>query len=137
MAVVIRGAREFEIKLGKLGKNAKKFLRKGTRKAAKLIQTKTKQNLEEREQPPDDSGDLERGVKVKALKRKRGRVGHRVTSTLPKGKQYNMAQEYGWTTKSGRKMPGKRHMRDAGETEEQAALDAVNESLDDAIRSQF
>lgn len=72
-AIIITGVKEIDDKLHKFeGKVQKKALRKATRAAAKFVRDDAKALA------PHDTGQLEASIKVKAIKRQRGKIGHAV-----------------------------------------------------------
>jgi HK97 gp10 family phage protein len=75
---IVTGVKEIDRKLASLEpKIQKKLVRSAVRKAGKLIQKKAKDHLEDNEQ----SGQTKRGIKVRAMKRSRGKIGITVGTT--------------------------------------------------------
>ncbi len=76
---------------GLTGAEAKAAFRRGTRAGAKLVAAATKEKL------PSVSGTLEKGVKVRAMKRSRKRLGSTCTVIArdKKGVSYVAAWNYG------------------------------------------
>jgi len=96
--VVITGVKELDLKLaGMPARLQKKLSRQATRKAAKdIVLPDAKRNV------PHDTGDLERSLTVRAIKRSRSRVGHSVETKdgFFKGNQfYGGFIEFGWDDK--------------------------------------
>lgn len=101
------------------GPQAKKVIRTAARKALKPVAAAA------RTLAPRDTGALAKAVKIRALKRSRSRTGARVTIGAGEfiGKTfYGGFQEWGWTTKSGRKVAGLRFLREAADTQKSNAL---------------
>lgn len=95
--VVMTGVKELDMKLGRLERNLqRKIVRKASREAAKPVQRAAKQYA------PVDEGTLQQGIKVRALRRSRGRIGAQVTldqkgmkATLGEDIFYGGFQEWG------------------------------------------
>ncbi len=94
MSLVITGDLELQETIQSLkseGKVGKKALRKGLRAGAKIVAVRVKATF------PRKSGTAALSTKVKAMKRKKGRTGVRVTlfARTAKGFPYPVAQEFG------------------------------------------
>lgn len=90
--VVITGVKALDRRLKNIdAKLGKKFVRQGVRRALKPVQLAAKQFA------PDDTGALERSIKIRALKRSRRRFGARVSSdgSRIEGQYYGGFQEWG------------------------------------------
>ena len=135
MADVVRGAKEFGEKLSKIPGNAKRFLRRVIRQETKAIEAQAEDNVQKKDVPPDDSGQLEASIKTRSMKRKGDRIGNRASTW---GTIYNMAQEYGATQSwSGKYIPGKGFMKEAGEALEDKVVENIHDTIDEAIRRSF
>lgn len=89
---VLTGDKELNRKLAALkSTKAKQAIRKASRAALRPIHADAKSNA------PKNRGDLRKGIKLRALKRSRSRIGAQVTSSVAHG----APQEYGW--KAGRR----------------------------------
>ena len=75
--IVLTGDKKLNRKLAKLaGKDAKKVIRKAIRPALKPIQKQAKQNVRKHRK----SGQLEKSIKTRSIKRTRRGIGARVTT---------------------------------------------------------
>lgn len=120
-AVILTGDKQLDRRLKNLdAKLGKKVVRQATRKALRPVMLTTKRNA------PKDSGVLRKSVKIRALKRSRSRFGSRVSgiggNNFAGTAYYGGFQEWGWKTKSGRKIPGKRFMKQAAESKRRSAI---------------
>lgn len=123
---VIKGAKELSAKLKRLsGSEGKKLLRKGLREGTKVIAA------EARAIAPQASGELKRSIKTRALKRKKGRIGFRVTSRLP----YSVAQQYGWKHhKTKQAIEGTEFMSEAAEKNEEKVIANIDDKIEKTIK---
>jgi hypothetical protein len=84
---VLTGDAELNKKLAALkSSKAKQAVRKASRESLRPIHADAKSNA------PKDKGTLRKGIKLRALKRSRSRIGSQVTSSAKHG----APQEYGW-----------------------------------------
>ncbi|GAB5402800.1 MAG: hypothetical protein Aurels2KO_10310 [Aureliella sp.] len=84
---VLTGDKELNKKLAALkSTKAKQAVRKASRAALRPVHADAKANA------PKRSGKLRKGIKLRALKRSRSRIGAQVTSNVVHG----APQEYGW-----------------------------------------
>ena len=78
--VVVTGHKELDATLATVEpKIQKKVVRKGLREAGKLIQAAAKGNLGRNGNV--ESGELQKGIRVRAMKRSRSRIGVQVVTT--------------------------------------------------------
>lgn len=122
----VKGDQEVIKMLKKLDpKNAKQAIRKGTREGAKVVQQKAKQLA------PEKTGTLKKNIKVRAIPRNsQGAIGSMAVSEFRNTEGfYGHFQEFGWKTKSGRTVPGKHFMQQAGEEMESAAIQKTQEEI--------
>lgn len=86
--VVLTGDAELNRKLQALkSTKAKQAIRKASRESLRPVLSSAKSNA------PKRSGALRKGIKLRALKRSRSRIGAQVTAS---GTVYGAFQEYGW-----------------------------------------
>jgi HK97 gp10 family phage protein len=149
VAEVVQGAKDLVAKLAALERKvASKLERQGTRAGTKVFADEIKNNV------PVDSGLLRSAITVRALKRKKGRVGYRVTiNTQGKAgrtkaaKAKRAAGGFFTTSKAGKKhfypavieygaenRPAQAPMRKSFDRKKDAALDKVITSIRDGIR---
>ena len=147
---VVQGAKDLHAKLRQLERRvAAKLERQGTRAGTKVFADEVKRRV------PFDSGLLKSAITVRALKRKKGRVGYRVTiNTAAKGqgtKAIRAKREAGGfysTTKAGKKFfypaiieygaknrPAQAPMRTSFDAKKGQALDKVISSIREGIRA--
>lgn len=145
----VQGAADLQRKLDGLDKKVRgKLERKGTRAGTKVFADDTKRRV------PFESGLMKSAITVRALKRKKGRVGYRVTfNTTAKGrgtKAIRSKRERGGfytTTKAGKtyfypaiveygaeNQPAQAPMRQAFDAKKGQALDKVISSIREGIR---
>lgn len=95
--VTITGDKRIDRKLGKLsGADAKKVLRRALRRAVKPLQAAAKADA------PVDTGRLQAKIKVRAMKRKKGRLGVVVqVDQTDLEKPYAAVEEFGDRERSG------------------------------------
>lgn len=149
MAEAIQGAKDLVAKLAALERKvASKLERQGTRAGTKVFADEIKRRV------PVDSGLLRSRIAVRALKRKKGRVGYRVTintqgkagrtkaakakqagggfyTTSKEGKRhfYPAIIEYG-----AKRRPAQAPMRKSFDAKKDVALQTVIKSIRDGIR---
>ena len=122
----LQGDKELTRKLKDIpDKTVNKGLRKGTRAGAKIVQAAAKGMV------PQATGNLKRNIKVRAMKRKKGRVGARVT--IPPDAFYGTFQEKGWKARNGRRIPGKYFMKTAANQEQSKVFQAITDGIKTAI----
>lgn len=129
----IEGAKQIERRLKTLpAKVAGKITRQALRAGAKVIQAQAVSDA------PRQTGLLARSIKVRAAKRKRGRIGILVQTAggFFKGRTYYGAfQEFGWRVgprrlgNKRRQVPGKHFMREAFDSQKVEAAQVVTEQL--------
>ena len=146
---VVQGAADLKKKLDGLDRKVRsKLERKGTRDGTKVFADET------RRRAPFESGLMKSAITVRALKRKKGRVGYRVTfNTTAKGrgtKAIRSKRDAGGfytTTKAGKRyfypaiveygakgQPAQAPMRQAFDAKKGQALDKVILSIREGIR---
>jgi hypothetical protein len=131
--VAITGVKELDRKLRRIdAKLGKKIVTQGSRRALKPVQ------LAARRFVPVDTGELRKGIKVKALRRSRKRFGSRVTSAGRNVEDlyYGGFQEWGWTTKSGRHVFGQLFMTNAARTKKRSAITIFTRYVKGQIESE-
>lgn len=138
--VVLTGVRRLDRKLKRLGsKEAKKLVTKAAREAVKPIL------LTARRYAPKDTGRLQKSIKVRALKRKKGRFGVRVTTGESdnqfRGRTfYGAFAEYGWTPGSrkskrrGTPVMGELYMKRAARAKRDSALKIYRERIKQMLK---
>lgn len=107
-----------------------KGLRKGTRAAGKIVKRSASQSA------PSLTGNLKRSFKVRALKRKVGRVGARVTLNLQGEKSafYGSFQDLGFTLRNGKRIAGKHFMKKAISDNQEQIFKVIEDSINQAIK---
>ena len=128
----LQGADELIRKLARLsGKDGKAAVRKGCRAGAKIVQAEVKRRV------PRLSGKMARSLKVRSLKRKKGREGVRVAvdARNAKGEPYGFFVEYGTKVHVGGRIRRKLAGRGGRPlTEAELKRNAAYQSLDWRIR---
>ena len=137
VTVRITGAKEIERMLRALpARIAGKIVRPALRAAAKEIQTEAKRLA------PFKSGLLRKNIKVRAGKRKRGRISVLVQNKAGdyRGETYYAAfQEFGYRIgsrklgTSRKEVAGKGFMRRAGESKQKAATEIVSRMMREGV----
>jgi HK97 gp10 family phage protein len=117
MANEIEGLDEVMRMFKEVGKVSQKVITKAAKSGAKIVRDDAKREA------PVDTGDLKRGIIMKAEKRKRGKKVYDIKfSNNPNfikygvnGKRYfyPAAVEYGWVSKNGKIVPGYAFLRNA------------------------
>lgn len=139
--VTIKGDKKLLARLQKLaGSKFRKSIGKGTRAGAKVILPTVKRNA------PSDSGKLRKALTVRAMKKSRTFVGHKVTVNAKKIKSdgkggfYPASVEFGFKhAKGGAKIRAQRYARSARDTKQGAAVkkfeSTVKEEVDTLMKS--
>lgn len=144
--VIITGNKSLTKMLNALGSNkAREFHRKAVRKAARPILSEAKTNA------PVKSGALRGSLTIRAMPKSRKGIGVKVTNKVGhdfQGKTfYGGFQEYGWkvgrrrskrggTSDNRRKVAGKWFMRNAGNAQEQNAIDIYESEVGNLIKAE-
>lgn len=132
-AVLVSGDKELDRKLQVLEPRVqKKVARKGLRSAGKLIQQHAKANLSRNSNV--NTGELQKGIKVRAAKRSRSSIGIVIATTerrkaSPKGNRFGGAQ-----LETGTKfVTAKPFLRPAAYDREDQIKKLITDSISDAI----
>ena len=118
------GVRQLQSAFDRIGRAPAKVLTKATKTAANMVKNKAKQDAKSKEKGYA-TGQMIRGIKIKAEKRKVGKKVYRIAffgkdgkgsefvkiSKAGKRSFYPVSQEYGWKDKNGKYHPGKRFLR--------------------------
>ena len=133
-AVFVTGDKELDRKLSTLEpKVQKKVARKGMRKAGKVIQAAAKSNLASNQSV--ETGELSKGIRVRAMKRSRSRIGIEIATTERReGKSIEGKRFGGAQLEAGTKhTQAKPFLRPAGYDNEDEVLSLITDSIGDAI----
>lgn len=131
--ITVTGTTELKVKLDKLAnKTLKQAIRKTAKENCKVVQEEAKNTT------PQDTGLLARSIKVRTIPRSRVYVGSRVTIRIAGETKTNMGygafQEYGFTTKNGRKIEGKHFLKNAALTVSKQVLSNMTNDIQKAIK---
>mgnify|MGYP001009153993 CR=1 FL=1 len=139
--IVCTGAKEIELALAELEKRiANKIIRRVMRESMKPIAVAARENA------PVETGVLRSAIKVRAMKRSRGRIGIMVMigeGDFKGDTYYGGFQEYGWKTgkrsdpdNQRREVEGKGYMRKAWDGGKETAKQQAERLLLDAIEAE-
>ncbi|MHB8124648.1 MAG: HK97 gp10 family phage protein [Desulfitobacteriaceae bacterium] len=117
------GVREVQRLFEEVGRAPAKVLTKAVKKSATIVLKAARVNA------PVDQGDLKKGIRLKAERRRQGRRVYQVgvfgksgggeefvkISRSGKRSYYPASQEYGWTDQYGHYHPGYRYLRNAAD----------------------
>lgn len=141
MANDIIGVKEVKKMLEDVGKAPAKVLTKSVKSGAKIALNSARDNA------PVDTGNLKRGIRLKAEKRRNGRrvygvgffgksgKGEEFVKESKKGKRsfYPVSQEFGWIDEQGKRHPGKRFLRNAIDNNRGSIQDKILETMAEEI----
>lgn len=127
--LTLTGDKKLDRIFDELQKGAKgKIVRKGLREASKIIADETRKNA-----PIGETGNLSKNTKVKAAKRKRGRIGLVVQINSPDA-HYAGWVEFGTLNEDGSwRITPRRFMTQAFDNKEVEATQRAIESFSDEI----